>query len=270
MLYEGLRAEGEPVSLSRLCRGLGVPRRSLYYRPRGRRRPVDPDRAAAVQAVIERFPTYGYRRIAAVLGWNRKVVQRICQRRGWQVANRPKGHRPRAQALGSVAPRPDRRWATDLTRVWCGRDRWCTLAVVLDCCTREVLGWRLARSGDAKTAEAALEEALIHRFGALGRLSRRIVLRSDNGLVFSSRRYTATVRAYGLEQEFITPYTPEQNGLVERCIRSLKEECIWQHRFESLPHARQVIGAWVRYYNTERPHQALAYKAPAHVVASAA
>ncbi len=258
------------MSLSRLCRWLGVSRRSLYDRPRGRRRPLDPDKVRAVKGVIERFPTYGYRRIAAVLGWNRKVVQRICQRRGWQVRKRPKGHRPRARALPSVTSAPDRRWATDLAQVWCGRDRWCTLAVVMDCCTREVLGWGLARSGDPKTAEAALEEALIHRFGALGRLARRIVLRSDNGLVFSSRRYTATVRAYGLEQEFITPYTPEQNGLVERFIRSLKEECIWQYRLESLSHVRQVIGAWIRYYNTERPHQALGYKAPAHAVASAA
>ncbi len=258
------------MSLSRLCRWLGVPRRSLYYRPRGRRRAVDPDKARAVKAVIERFPTYGYRRIAAVLGWNRKVVQRICQRRGWQVRKRPKGHRPRARALPSVAPARNLRWATDLAHVWCGRDRWCSLAVVVDCCTREVLGWRLARSGNARTAEAALEEALIRRFGALGRVPRPIVLRSDNGLVFSSRHYTATVRAYGLEQEFITPYTPEQNGLVERFIRSLKEECIRLHHFESLSHARQVIGAWIRYYNVERPHQALGYRAPAQVVATAA
>jgi len=145
--------------------------------------------------------------------------------------------------MPSVAPVPDRRWATDLAHVWCGRYRWCSLAVVLDCCTREVLGWRLARSGNARTAEAALEEALIRWFGVLGRVPWSIVLRSDNGLVFSSRHYTATVRAYGIEQVFITPYTPEQNGLVERLIRSLKDECIWLHHFGSLSHARQVIGA---------------------------
>ena len=88
------------------------------------------------------------------------------------------------------------------------------------------------------------------------------MLRSDNGLVFSSRRYTNTVRAYGLIQEFITPYTPEQNGLMERFFRSLKEECIWQHRFESLAHARHVVGQWIRFYNNERPHQSLGYAAP--------
>ncbi|WP_416139206.1 integrase core domain-containing protein [Halomonas sp. HK25] len=52
------------------------------------------------------------------------------------------------------------------------------------------------------------------------------------------------------------------HGLVECFFRSLKEECIWQHRFESLGQARAVIGRWIRYYNEERPHQYLAMWTP--------
>jgi len=48
---------------------------------------------------------------------------------------------------------------------------------------------------------------------------------SDNGLVFTSRSYAAPVKSYGLQQEFITPYSPEQNGMVERVIRTLKDQC---------------------------------------------
>jgi putative transposase len=250
-----LAEEGHHVPLSTLCRWLEVPRRTLYYRPRGRQSVVVPEKAAQVKAVIERFPTYGYRRIAVILGWNRKVVQRICQRRGWQVRKRAKGHRPRVKALPSVAPKPNQRSATDLAMVWCGRDRWCHLAAVIDCGSRELLGWRLSRRGNARTAEAALEEALIERFGHLGRVLQPLQLRSDNGLVFTSKQYTSTVAAYGLAQEFITPYWPEQNGMIERFFRSMKEECVWQHRFESVSHARDMIGRWMRHYNTERPHQ---------------
>lgn len=83
------------------------------------------------------------------------------------------------------------------------------LATVIDCCTREILGWRLARTGATKTAEEALEEALIYCLRHLQRQTLPLLLRSDNGLVFSSKRCTATVRAYGLSQEDITPYTPE-------------------------------------------------------------
>jgi putative transposase len=93
-----------------------------------------------------------------------------------------------------VAQRPNERWATDMCRVWAGRDGWTTLALVIDCHTRELLGWHLSPSGRSKTAEAALEQALIARFGTLGRVPQPLLLRSDNGLVFTSRSFTALVR----------------------------------------------------------------------------
>ena len=174
------------------------------------------------------------------------------------------------QALPSVAARPNERWSTDMCRVWSGRDNWTSLALVIDCHTRELLGWHLSRSGKSKTAEAALEGALIARFGALGRVPQQFLLRSDNGLVFTSHNYTRLVRSYGLKQEFITPYSPEQNGLVERVIRTLKEQCIHRHRFESLQHATRVIGDWISFYNRQRPHQALNMRTPAEAFALAA
>ena len=119
-------------------------------------------------------------------------------------------------------------------------------------------------------AEAAQEQALITRFGCLGRVTTPFLLRSDNGLVFTSRNYTALVKSYGLQQEFITPYTPEQNAMVERVIRTLKEQCAHQQRFETLQHASRVIGDWLQFYNQKRPHQALKMKTPAQAYAQAA
>jgi putative transposase len=100
---------------------------------------------------------------------------------------------------------------------------------VIDCSTRQLLGWHLSRTGKASTASAALEQALITRFGTLGRVPEPFLLRSDNGLVFASRDYTRLVRSYGLRQEFITPHCPQQNGMVERVIRTLKN-LLWQSR----------------------------------------
>ena len=71
--------------------------------------------------------------------------------------------------------------------VWCGRSRWCHLAVVIDCGTREALGRRMSVRGHTKTAEAALEEALIQRIGHLGGVPRR-QLRSDNRDVYRARK----------------------------------------------------------------------------------
>ena len=89
--------------------------------------------------------------------------------------------------------------------MWAGRDGWATLALVIDCFSRELLGWHVSRSGQSRTAESALEQALIARFGTLGRMKEPFLLRSDNGPVFTSRSYTALVKSYGLKQEFITP-----------------------------------------------------------------
>ena len=124
------------------------------------------------------------------------------------------------------------------------------------------MGWHLSRSGKASTAGNALEHALISRFGALGKVTAPFLLRSDNGLVFTSRHYTALVRSYGLKQEFITPHCPQQNGMIERMIRTLKEQCVHRYRFESLQHASRIISDWIYFYNHQRPHQALNMKTP--------
>ncbi|MFZ9162664.1 MAG: IS3 family transposase [Burkholderiaceae bacterium] len=267
-IKQGLEADGIQVPMTKLCRWFEVPRRTVYYRPTKATPRVQERFEAPIKAMIEEEPSFGYRTVAGLLGFNKNTVQRVFQLRGWQVKKRPVGFRPRVQAMPSVATAPDERWATDLCRVWAGRDGWATLALVIDCHTRELLGWHLSRSGKAKTAEAALEQALIARYGTLGRVARPFLLRSDNGLVFTSRSFTALVRSYGLKQEFITPHCPEQNGMVERVIRSLKEQCIHRQRFETLQHASRVISDWIHFYNHRRPHQALAMKTPAQTYQS--
>lgn len=263
-------AEGKSVPpVTVVSRVLGVPRSTVYYHPHRQSAPrIDEVMAGRVKAVIERYSRYGYRRVRAVLRnrddlvVNRKKIQRIMKIRGWQVRRRPAGHRPRAKGRPSVVPHSNTLWATDFTHLWCGQDAWCHLALVIDCADRELIGWRLSRSGKATVAEAALEDALIRRFGLLRKAPKPLMIRSDNGLVFTSKRYRRTVKLYGLTQEFITPYTPEQNGLIERFIQSLKDECVWLHRFKSLEHAREMIGNWIEEYNTERPHQELNYQPP--------
>jgi putative transposase len=65
-----------------------------------------------------------------------------------------------------------------------------------------------------------------------------------------------------VHQEFITPYTPEENGIIERFFRRLKEECVWQHTFQTFEEARRIIRDWMQWYNRDRPHQALGYRSP--------
>ena len=150
----------------------------------------------------------------------------------------------------------------DVTHIYCGNDGWSHLAAVMDCHDREVVGFEFALRGRAREAERALEAACLSRFGTLRPLGQTPTIRSDNGLIFTSRRFREACKFYRLEQEFITPYTPEQNGMIERFFRSLKEECVWQHNFASFAEARTKIGEWIGWYNERRPHQALGYLSP--------
>lgn len=208
-VQQELRLEGFRVTVSQLCRWFEVARRTFYYRSSKSAPKVREELATPIKALIEQEPSFGYRTVAGLLEMNKNTVQRIFQLKGWQIRKRAVGHRPRIEALPSVATKPDERWATDLCRVWGGRDGWLALALVIDCHTRELLGWHLSRSGKASTAQAALEQALISRYSTLGRVKEPFLLRSDNGLVFTSRNYTRLVRSYGLKQEFITPHCPQ-------------------------------------------------------------
>ena len=60
----------------------------------------------------------------------------------------------------------------------------------------------------------------------------------------------------------VTPHCPQQNGMVERVIWTLKERCVHRHRFESQTHALRVTGDWIAFYNQQRPHQALKMMTP--------
>jgi putative transposase len=269
-IQRGLRDDGFTVPMTKLCCWFDVPRRTVYYKPVKEKPKVQERLAEPIKKMIEAEPSFDYRTVASLLQFNKNTAQRIFQLKGWQVRKRAVGHRPRIEALPSVATTPNERWATDLCRVGAGRDGWQTVALAIDCHTRELLGWQLSRSGKATTATAALEQALIARFGSLGRVDRSFLLRSDNGLVFTSRTYTRMARSYGLRQEFITPHCSQQNGMIERMIRTLKEQCVHRHRFETRQHASRVNGEWIRFYKTRRPQQALGMKTPAMAYALAA
>jgi putative transposase len=159
----------------------------------------------------------------------------------------------------------------DVTHIYCGNEGWGHLAAVIDCHDRQIVGYEFSLRGRSKEAERALEAACLSRFGTVRPLGHTPTIRSDNGLIFTSKRFRQACRFYRLEQEFITPYTPQQNGLIERFFRyglierffrSLKEECAWQHNFASFAEAKARIREWIDWYNERRPHQALGYLSP--------
>jgi putative transposase len=223
-----------------------------------------------MQEVVRAHPTWGYRRVWAWLRHhhglviNKKRVERLMRVNCWQVKHRESTPRPRVTESKSETEASDERWSIDMTSAYTQQDGWLGITAVIDCHDREIIGLCVSHRGRAQEAEQALEQACLARYGLVyPRGEERAQLRSDNGKVFTSKHFQACTKQYGLSQEFITPYTPQQNGMIERFFRSLKEECIWQHHFKTFEEAKAAIEAWVSFYNTKRPHQALNYHSPA-------
>ena len=262
-----MKEEGKSVSISKLCRWFSVPRSTFYYKSMVRKpKAVDTELEKNIWEIIQAEPSWGLRLITAVIRrdygrYNRKKIHRIIKLNNWQVTKKPKGHRPRVKGWGSRTTEIDTRWAIDTTHILCGKDGWAHLTAIIDCCDRTVTGWRFSTSGSSDIATAALEDALRSR-GLKPGLENDLVIRSDNGLVFGSKKFCKVVREYNLTQEFITPYTPEQNGMIERFFRTMKEECIWGYNFRNKDEAFDKIADWLDRYHTYRPHSALNYMTP--------
>ncbi|MGH7433216.1 MAG: IS3 family transposase [Candidatus Methylomirabilales bacterium] len=269
-----MRAQGIPLNL--LCRTLGVSRAGFYRvqqgagRPRPRQSPYNAALVQRIRTILDREETFGYRRVWAWLRFqagvvvNRKTVHRIMQRHGWQcrVWHRPAVRPTPTWDRRSTVDQPDRLWATDTTKVWCGRDGWASLVGILDAGSRECIGARFARQGRAIEAIDALEQGVLRRYGSFTAVPPGLRLRHDNGSIFLARRFVGTAQQLAITQEFIPRYSPEYNGVIERFFRTLKQECVWLHHFESFEEAERIITAWIDRYNTDRQHSALGYLTP--------
>ncbi|MGH7706744.1 MAG: transposase, partial [Vulcanimicrobiaceae bacterium] len=210
-------------------------RSTAYYRERERVAVVDDVMAQRIKQLIDAEPYLGYRMVWARLRRqgltvNRKAVQRIMQVKGWQCHRRLKKRcSPRVESSPSVTTVSDVRWATDSTLLWTRLDGLVYVNAILDCADRECIGLNVSQRNDAREAAWALEDALIRRFGALPQGDADVTLRTDNALVYASALYRDLAKSYGLHQEFILPHTPEQNGVAESFMGTLKLECVWQH-----------------------------------------
>jgi putative transposase len=249
-----LKQYGFDVSINGLCWWFEISRRTVYYKPTNApvklwERPVKP-----IKETVEQKPSSGYRSLANPLEFRMNIGQCNFSFNGRHAFERRVGMRPRVKELPSVADMPSERGTTGICRIWSVRDGWKTLALVLYNHSREWLGWHLFRRGRSKTAESALEQVLIARFGMLGPVQAPYQLRSDSGLVFTSRGFTALEKVYGLSQGCITSHNPQRISIVEPVIRTLNGQCVHRPRFERLQHASLVISGWMGFYNQCRPY----------------
>ena len=268
------------TSIRRLARAVDVPVSTAgrWCAPaseapsKKRQRPVrdDPELREQVRTLCleERNQTRGHRLIRALLRRRygrtvaRKTVLGVMKDLGLsQKRLRYKPARPkRVEKMRPV--QPNRAWQIDMTSFQLSDLTPLFLEVVIDCCTRKIVGWSLDRRCRAREWIAAVQTALDTQ-GLQDRADREhLVLRSDNGAQPRSNAFVEYLGTMGIRGQYTGYNAPDDNAFVERVIRTLKEEEIWLNQYDTWAEAHEAIERYVRYYNEERLHSALDYRTP--------
>jgi len=245
-----------------------ISRSSLYYRkkPRGSRADRKWDEQI-VQACGEKT-AYGYRRVTwwlrrkEGLHVNGKRVLRVMRERSLLVRSRRLRARRKKEWGRVEASRPNQIWQSDMTKIWAGPAvGWAYLVCVIDCCTREIVGWNLSHRCRTEAALAAVEQAVLERLPT-GSREENVTLTTDNGTQFTSSRFLETLGRLSITHRGTAYHHPEGNSYIERFHRSLKEEEVWTAEYRSLEESRASISRWIEEYNHDRPHRGIENRTP--------
>jgi putative transposase len=251
------------LSVRRQCRLLGLCRGVVYYKPRD----MSETNAAVMRRIDElytRYPFLGYRKLAVMLGVNAKRVLRLMRLMDLQAVYCKPGtskphpnHRIYPYLLKRLAiMRSNQVWAADITYIRLARG-WCYLVAILDWHSRYVLAWRLSATMESGFCVEALQEALTH--------GTPDIHNTDQGTQFTGEAFTATLTAAGVAISMDGKGSYQDNIFTERLWRTVKYEEVYTKEYLTIEQAKTALAAYFRFYNHERPHQALDYQTPAKV-----
>jgi putative transposase len=255
-----------------LCHLLNVPASSYYYVA-----PVADEQTlgTAIEEVLMRWPFYGYRRLLAQLrrqghAVGERVVRRLLRqlhtsrsvRRLRLTTTQSRHAHGRYPNLIRHLPlvHPDQVWFGDITYIRLGT-HFIYLAVVLDGYTRSVRGWAVSLQVDQALTLTALRCALAQ--------GRPHFFHSDQGVQYAATEHIELLRRYDVCISMSDIGQPTQNALVERFIRTLKEEHVNFAEYTDIDDAQSQLQQWLEVeYMTQRIHSALNYLTPVEFEAS--
>ena len=252
--------------VTEICQVLGYARSSAYYQSK---KVVAISLRQAIQQLAGDYPTYGYRRITAMLkreGWtiNHKRVQRLMREMGLiatrkrckkRTTNSNHGY-PRYPncVKGLDVVRPDQVWVSDITYIQL-RYETVYLAVIMDVYTRAIRGWHLGRSLEQELTLTALERSLATRVPEIHH--------SDQGVQYAATKYTDLLQEHKVQISMAATGKPQENGFAERLMRTIKEEEVELSEYSDYYDAYHRIGQFLEdVYTRKRIHSSLGYLTP--------
>ncbi len=262
-------------SIREICRVLEMPRSSYYHASSETPTRVDDHELGdEITKIFTRHRRrYGYRRIVSDLADSKIAcgptrVRRLMKERGLK-AIQPKSFAPKTSDGKASAPSPnllegkplpalpDQVWAGDITFMPTAGG-WFYLAVVIDLCSRRIVGWSIADNMRAGLVVEALKQALWTRNPGSG-----LKFHSDRGSQYGSNAFRDVMRRAGMEQSMSARANPYDNAWTESFIGTLKLEMLQKGCFEDMGDAKAEIFEYIEaYYNTQRKHSSIGYMTP--------
>jgi len=225
-----------------------------------------------IKAILSKRPTYGYRRITAVLNAqrhrcglaniNHKRIYRIMKKHHLllnKYASRPlRVHSGKIITLMSNV-----RWCSDGFYIPCDNGERVQVAFSLDTCDREAMHYVASNKGiDGEMIRELMANTMLYRFGHVDTLPHKIQWLSDNGPCYVARETVLFGHSIGLDVCTTRPYCPESNGMAEAFVKTFKRDYVWLGDLSSAKRVMEQLPAWFEDYNENAPHKGLEMRAP--------
>ncbi|EAP8342506.1 IS3 family transposase [Salmonella enterica] len=233
----------------------------------------DTDVLLRIHHVIGELPTYGYRRVWALLrrqaeldgmpAINAKRVYRIMRQNALLLEQKPAVPPSKRAHTGRVAVKEsNQRWCSDGFEFRCDNGEKLRVTFALDCCDREALHWAVTTGGfNCETVQDVMLGAVERRFGNELPAS-PVEWLTDNGSCYRANETRQFARMLGLEPKNTAVRSPESNGIAESFVKTIKRDYISvMPKPDGLTAAKNLAEAF-EHYNEWHPHSALGYRSP--------
>ncbi|MWT74245.1 IS3 family transposase [Escherichia coli] len=233
----------------------------------------DTDVLLRIHHVIGELPTYGYRRVWALLrrqaeldgmpAINAKRVYRIMRQNALLLERKPAVPPSKRAHTGRVAVKEsNQRWCSDGFEFRCDNGEKLRVTFALDCCDREALHWAVTTGGfNSETVQDVMLGAVERRFGNELPAS-PVEWLTDNGSCYRANETRQFARMLGLEPKSTAVRSPESNGIAESFVKTIKRDYISvMPKPDGLTAVKNLAEAF-EHYNEWHPHSALGYRSP--------